>query len=277
MPTTTDIRRPDAHAALPVSPAGRPDRRVGEYRHLEPLFAELAALAADDPRRKRLRDDLVAQCMPLAQHVAQRFRGRGEPFDDLLQVARLGLLHAVDRFDASRGSPFIAFAVPTVMGEVRRYFRDNTWTMRIPRRVQEIHLRIGPAVERLTHSLRRAPTAGELAVELDVHPDDVAQALIAGNAYQPASLDAPTTGDGDDTVADMLGRPEPRYELVDEYLSIEPMIAQLPERERRVLELRFFGSQTQSAIAAQLGVSQMQISRILSATLDDLRRKARQQ
>jgi RNA polymerase sigma-B factor len=246
--------------------------RDDNYADLGPLFEELAALSESDPRREVLRERLIARCLPLADHIARKFSGRGEPFDDLTQVARVGLVHAVDRFDASRGSPFLSFAVPTIMGEVRRHFRDNTWAMRIPRGVKELHLRLGPAVDSLSQRLGRSPTAKELAAELDVDASEVTQALIAGNAYQPSSIDASTAGaESENTLADTLGEPEPRYDRVEEYLAIRPLIAQLPERERRVLTMRFFDSMTQTQIAKQLGISQMHVSRILAKTLAQLR------
>ncbi|MET7771934.1 RNA polymerase sigma factor SigF [Nocardia sp. NPDC005366] len=244
------------------------------YDNIEPLLEKVASLAADDPRRAVLRDEVIERCLPLAEHIARKFAGRGEMFDDLLQVARLGLVQAVDRFDVTRGSSFLAFAVPTVMGEVRRHFRDHTWAVRVPRRTKEIQLGIGPVVEMLSQRLGRGPRAREIAAELGVDLAEVTQALIAGNAYQAASIDTVT---GDDTEAsalpllDNLGVEEPSFHLIEDYLAVRPLIEALPERERRVLIMRFFESKTQSQIAESLGVSQMHISRILSGTLQSLR------
>lgn len=253
----------------------RESNREDRYDDLGPLLDQLAGLSESDTRRDGLREQIIARCLPLADHIARKFGGRGEPFDDLAQVARIGLVHAVDRFDATRGSPFLSFAVPTIMGEVRRHFRDNTWAMRVPRRVKEIHLRIGPTVDALSQRLGRSPTAKEIATALDVEPEDVAQALIASHAYQPASIDAVSSGSStDNTLLDTLGDSEPRYDRVEEYLAIQPLISDLPERERQVLILRFFESQTQTQIAQRLGISQMHVSRILSKTLTHLRKQA---
>src|SRR5690606_22631729 len=166
-------------------------RHPGEdsYDHIEPLLEKLAAIPGDDPRRAETRAEVVDRCLPLAEHIARKFAGRGEMFEDLLQVARVGLLHAIDRFDPARGSSFLSFAVPTIMGEVRRYFRDNTWSVRVPRRVKEIQLSIGPATDKLSQQLGRMPRARELADELGVDLVEVTQALIAGNAYQSSSID----------------------------------------------------------------------------------------
>lgn len=252
-----------------------PESHGDSYDNIEPLFDELAALTADDPARERVRDTILRRCLPLAEHIARKFAGRGESFEDLHQIARLGLVLAVDRFDPSRGYPFLGFAVPTIMGEVRRHFRDNTWAVRVPRRLKEIQLRIGPATETLSHRLGRMPTAQELAAELEVDREEITQAFIAGNAYQANSIDTAVRSDEDaQPVAETLGRIEPSYRLVEEVLSVRPLIAALPERERRVLRMRFFESKTQSQIAGQLGVSQMQVSRILAATLERLRKQA---
>ncbi|MFC9897938.1 RNA polymerase sigma factor SigF [Nocardia sp. NPDC127579] len=247
------------------------------YDDIEPLFEKVAALAPADPRREWLREQLIERCLPLAEHIARRFSGRGEVFDDLLQVARLGMVQAVDRFDVERGSSFLAFAVPTIMGEVRRHFRDNTWAVRVPRRVKEIQLALGPAVERMSQRLGRMPRARELAAELDVDLVEVTQALIAGNAYHSQSIDAVTGDDPDNAplpLLESLGADEPSYHLVEDNMAVKPLIEELPERERRVLIMRFFENKTQSQIAEVLGVSQMHVSRILSKTLSGLREQA---
>ena len=193
-------------------------------------------------------------------------------FERLAATEPGSVAHAVDRFDLSRGSNFLSFAVPTIMGEVRRYFRDNTWAMRVPRRVKETHLRIGAAVDQLSQRLGRSPTAKEIAAELDVDPDEVTQAVIAGNAYQPTSIDAASIGrDSDASLLDTLGEEESQFDRVEEYIAVRPLLAGLPERERRILTMRFFESMTQTQIASQLGISQMHVSRILAKTLARLR------
>ncbi|MET8425894.1 RNA polymerase sigma factor SigF [Nocardia sp. NPDC004860] len=250
-------------------------RSVSGYDDVTTLFAELAAAAPESGRRAALRTELINRCIPLADHIARKFSGRGEPFDDLTQVARVGLVHAVDRFDISRGSNFLSFAVPTIMGEVRRYFRDNTWAMRVPRRVKETHLRIGSAIDALSQQLGRSPTAKEIAAALEIDADEVTQAVIAGNAYQPSSIDAVSVGrDTEASLLDTLGEEESQFDRVEEYVAIRPLLAGLPERERRILTMRFFESMTQTQIAQQMGISQMHVSRILSKTLARLREQS---
>lgn len=248
---------------------------VSGYDDVAILFEQLAAAEPGSARREELRDRLISRCIPLADHIARKFSGRGEPFDDLTQVARVGLVHAVDRFDISRGSNFLSFAVPTIMGEVRRYFRDNTWAMRVPRRVKETHLRIGSAIDALSQSLGRSPTAKEIAAELEIDPDEVTQAVIAGNAYQPSSIDAVSVGrDTEASLLDTLGEEESQFDRVEEYVAIRPLLAGLPERERRILTMRFFESMTQTQIAQRMGISQMHVSRILAKTLARLREQS---
>ncbi|WP_169332345.1 SigB/SigF/SigG family RNA polymerase sigma factor [Nocardia brevicatena] len=252
-----------------------PSLPVAGYDDVTELFGRLAETEEGSADHSAVREELISRCIPLADHIARKFSGRGEPFDDLTQVARVGLVHAVDRFDVERGSNFLSFAVPTIMGEVRRYFRDNTWAMRVPRRVKETHLRIGAAVDALSQSLGRSPTAKEIAAELDVDPDEVTQAVIAGNAYQPTSIDAASVGrDTDASLLDTLGEEETQFDRVEEYVAIRPLLAGLPERERRILTMRFFESMTQTQIAQQMGISQMHVSRILTKTLARLREQS---
>ncbi|GAB2514950.1 SigB/SigF/SigG family RNA polymerase sigma factor [Nocardia heshunensis] len=247
------------------------------YDGIEPRFGELATLASDDPSRPALRNEILRLCMPLADHIARRFAGRGQELEDLQQVARLGLIQAVDRFDIDRGSTFLAFAVPTIMGEVRRHFRDHAWAVRVPRGLKEIHGQIGPATEALAQRLGRLPTAREIAAELQVDPSTVTQALVARNAFRAESLDRLTQAEEQSTpssVLDTLGAEEHCYRLTEDAMAVRPLIAQLPDRERRILVLRYFESRTQAQIAEYFGVSQMQISRILSRTLERLRDQA---
>lgn len=252
-----------------------PSLPVAGYDDVTELFGRLAESEEGSTDHSAVREELISRCIPLADHIARKFSGRGEPFDDLTQVARVGLVHAVDRFDVERGSNFLSFAVPTIMGEVRRYFRDNTWAMRVPRRVKETHLRIGAAVDALSQSLGRSPTAKEIAAELDVDPDEVTQAVIAGNAYQPTSIDAASVGrDTEASLLDTLGEEESQFDRVEEYVAIRPLLAGLPERERRILTMRFFESMTQTQIAQQMGISQMHVSRILTKTLARLREQS---
>ncbi|MFI7669509.1 RNA polymerase sigma factor SigF [Nocardia sp. NPDC049526] len=244
------------------------------YDDIEPWFEKLTALEPGDAHRQVVREEIVRRCLPLADHIARKFAGRGTEFDDLQQIARLGLVQAVDRFDVTRGSSFLSFAVPTVMGEVRRHFRDHTWALRVPRRAKELQALIRPTVETLAQRLSRMPTAREIAAELDLELGEVTQALVAANAYQTNSLDI-GVGDNDEgtrlSVIDTLGAVEPCYRLLEDAMSVRPLIAALPDLQRRVLIMRFFESKTQSQIAARLGVSQMQVSRILTKTLNTLR------
>ncbi|TLF79594.1 RNA polymerase sigma factor SigF [Nocardia cyriacigeorgica] len=269
--TPDDAEQPTDDAEETIETASQ----VSGYDDVAALFTRLAATESGTDAYTTLRDELINRCIPLADHIARKFSGRGEPFDDLTQVARVGLVHAVDRFDVERGSNFLSFAVPTIMGEVRRYFRDNTWAMRVPRRVKETHLRIGAAVDSLSQTLGRSPTAKEIAAELDVDPDEVTQAVIAGNAYQPTSIDAASAGrDTDASLLDTLGEEESQFDRVEEYVAIRPLLDGLPERERRILTMRFFESMTQTQIAQQMGISQMHVSRILAKTLARLREQS---
>jgi RNA polymerase sigma-B factor len=246
-----------------------------EYSHLAGLFEEMAALDEDDPRRAGLREKLVSGHAPLATHIASRFRHRGESADDLAQVAMLGLINAVDRFDPSRGNDFLAFAIPTVMGEVRRHFRDSGWSMRVPRRLKELHLTISHAANQLSQRMGKAPTAKELAQFLELDVNDVYEGLEAGQAYNTTSLyqvvtDTDTEAEGT-MLADTLGKEDPDLEGVENREALEPLLAQLPSREREILMLRFFGNMTQREIAQRVGISQMHVSRLLAETLENLR------
>lgn len=247
-------------------------RSTNEYGDVAEKFEAIAALAEDSPERRALRDALITRCLPLAEHIARRFEGRGESFDDLVQVARLGLVNAVDRFDVERGSDFVAFAVPTIMGEVRRHFRDAGWAVRVPRRMKELHLLLGKAVAELSQRLGRAPTVHELATELDLDPEDVAEGLLAGNAYQAVSVDGASTQRSEDTpLLESLGEYDTAMENVENHEALRPLLAALPERERTILMLRFFGNMTQTQIAARVGISQMHVSRLLTKILAELR------
>nr|WP_277952077.1 SigB/SigF/SigG family RNA polymerase sigma factor [Tomitella cavernea] len=224
------------------------------------------------------RDGVITRCLPLAEHIARRFHGRGEPFDDLLQVARLGLVNAIDRFDAEKGDNFVAFAVPTIMGEVRRHFRDTGWAMHVPRRAKELHLAISSASERLAQSLGRSPSASEIAEELGLSMREVTEGLIARSAYQPDSMDAPPSAGTDGiSLSDVVGDEDPELDNVEGYVAVKPYLDVLPPRERRILMLRFFGEMTQSQIAGRVGLSQMHVSRILARTLSQLREELREQ
>ncbi|MBU3065999.1 RNA polymerase sigma factor SigF [Nocardia sp. NEAU-G5] len=246
------------------------------YDNIEPWFDKLAGYSPEDPQREAARSEIIRLCLPLADHIARRFIGRGEGYDDLHQVARLGLVLAVDRYDVSRRTSFLSFAIPTMMGEVRRYFRDGTWATRVPRRLKELRMRLGPATERLAQKLQRMPTARELSTELDTDIIEITQAMVASNAYRSGSLDEVVADDDNDNcpAAAHLGVEEPCYELTEDAMAVRPLIAELPARERRILIMRFFESKTQTQIARAMNISQMQVSRILMQTLRQLRDEA---
>ena len=236
-----------------------PDER--EVEHEE--FAELRRNG--DPA---LRDRLVEQHLWLARHCARRFSGRGESSDDLVQVANLALVKAVDRFDPSFQVRFTTFAVPTIMGELRRHFRDKTWSMRVSRRLKDLHLELKAASEQLSHDLGRSPTVDELADALDCTPEDVLEALEAGAAYRATSL---TAGLGSEEGEEIVpGQEDSELEDTSVRVMLQDALSTLPERERRVIYLRFYLGLTQSEIADEIGVSQVHVSRILRATLAQL-------
>ena len=236
------------------------------------LFEQLAGLAADDQQRQRIRGELVELHLPLVEYLARRFRNRGEWLDDLTQVATIGLIKSIDRFDLSRGVEFSTYATPTIVGEIKRHFRDKGWAVRVPRRLQELKLALTKAVSDLAQRLGRAPTVGELAAHLQMSEEEVLEGLESANAYSTVSLDAPDSGDDDaPAVAESLGMPDDALEGVEYRESLKPLLEQLPPREKRILMLRFFGNMTQSQIATELGISQMHVSRLLARTLTQLR------
>jgi RNA polymerase sigma-B factor len=247
-------------------PDDAPDNRE-IARH---LFAELAQLPTDSAQWQDVRGRLVELHLPLVEYLARRFAGRGEPLDDLIQVGTIGLIKAVDRFDRERGVEFSTYATPTVVGEIKRHFRDKGWTVRVPRRLQELRAALSGATADLTQTLGRAPTVAELASHLKIGEEEVLEGLESANAYTAVSIEA-SDGEGGLSVADTLGDYDDALEGVEYRESIKPLLASLPPRERRILMLRFFGNQTQSQIAADLGISQMHVSRLLARTLAQLR------
>jgi RNA polymerase sigma-B factor len=269
-PETDVVADPVVAPPGPDAPPISDNRRRAE--RTAPLFAELATLEKGDPRRERLREILVEEHLPLVRHFARRFSNRGEPFDDLLQVGTLGLIAAIDRFDPTRGVEFLSFAVPTITGEIKRHFRDQGWSVRVPRRLQELHLSLNAAVGELAQKNGRAPTPSELADHLRIPRAEVLEGLAVANAYRSSSLDERLSGDDDSpTLAATLGEEDAALEGVEYRESLQPLLATIPARERRILILRFFGNMTQSQIAADIGISQMHVSRLLSQTLAKLR------
>jgi RNA polymerase sigma-B factor len=226
------------------------------------------------PEDDAARDELVVSFQPLAEYFARRFAGRGEPTEDLIQVANIGLLSAIDRFDRTREVRFATYAAATILGELKRHLRDKAWAIKVPRPLQELGLRMNRLIPQLSQERGRSPTIQELADRLEATAEDVLEAMDAAQAYSTASLDAPLGEEGNGLLESM-GEKDPSLELVEQWTEIAPAIKDLPDRERRVLYLRFFSEMTQSEIAEDLGVSQMHVSRILSLTLERLRAAAR--
>lgn len=225
------------------------------------------------PERDALRQELVKAWLPMAERLAGRFRNRGEALDDLRQVAALGLVKAVDRYDPERGSAFESYAVPTVTGEIKRHFRDHMWTLHVPRRVQDLRNRVRFARQDLVQTVPgRAPTLAEIAEKAQLSEEDTAAGLEALDSFTALSLDAELPGSEDGyALRDALGAPDPALDVVIDREAVKPRIAALPERERDILYMRFFGDMTQSRIAEQLGISQMHVSRLISRCCDRLR------
>jgi RNA polymerase sigma-B factor len=264
-------------AAARTSPrSARPPltaRQISTRELSHSLFSEL-----DDPntsahRRAACRDELVQLHLPLVDHCARRFMNRGEPLEDLVQVGTIGLIKSVDRFDTARGVEFSTYATPTILGEIKRYFRDKGWAIRVPRRLQELRMSIGSVTGEMSQDLGRSPTPREIAERLEVSVEEVLEGIESANAYATLSLDA---GDGGEdgqsnTMLDSLGMDDEGLANVDIRESIKPLIEQLQPREKRILLLRFFRGMTQSQIAEEIGVSQMHVSRLLNRTLAQLR------
>jgi RNA polymerase sigma-B factor len=246
--------------------------RDSDYAHLIPLFEKFVSLAPDDPARADLRNTLVTGYLPVVQHIARRFAGRGEPIDDLEQAGTVGLLNAVDRFEPDRGVDFLSYAVPTVTGEIRRHFRDRTWAMRVPRRLKDLQSAINGAVGPLSQELGRAPRPSEIAHRLGLSTDEVVEGLDAQQAYRSTSLDELVAG-ADTSLTDTLGEADAELEKVEYRQTLAPLLDELPERERKILVLRFFGNMTQTQIADRIGISQMHVSRLLAQTVATLRRR----
>ncbi len=267
-----DLDQSTSRDEVSPSPRDHKARRSDDYSHCRPLFDEMAALPLDHPERRRLRERLILEYLPVAEHIAVRFSGRGQPREDLVQVAGIGLMKAVDRFDPGMGGEFLAFAVPTVMGEVRRFFRDTGWAVHVPRGMQELRTRLSRGTTELTQTLGRAPTPTELAGHLDVDVDTVREGLLAANSYQTSSLDKPVNdGEGSAPLADVVGELDSRFELIEDRHTVVPLLKRLPDRDRAIVTMRFFDGLTQSQIAERLGISQMHVSRLLTKILQDLR------
>ncbi|MBB5937388.1 SigB/SigF/SigG family RNA polymerase sigma factor [Streptomyces zagrosensis] len=238
-----------------------------DFRRIEEL--------PDGPEKDELRQRVVCAWMPMAQRIAATYRNRGESGEDLEQVALLGLVKAVNRYDASRGSAFESYAVPTIVGEVKRHFRDHLWSLHVPRRVQELRQKVRVAVQELTRTPDgRRPSVEDIVQQTGLSPDEVRTGMGALDSFSALSLDAEMTGATDGySLADTLGEPEPDYDRIVDREAVKPKLEALPERERHILYLRFFCDMTQSRIADQLGMSQMHVSRLISRTCAQLGEK----
>jgi RNA polymerase sigma-B factor len=263
-----------------LSPPGQPITRQArdvarsrdEYQHLQPLLDLYTTMSPDDPNRLDLRDRLVAGYLPVARHIARRFAHRGEPLEDLEQVASLGLFNALERYEPERGDSFLGYAVPTITGEVRRHFRDRAWSMRVPRRLKDLHVAVNRSAVELSQQLNRAPRPSDIATRLRISTDEVLEALQVAHAYHAESLNEALSAEANDaTLQDMLGSSDAGIERFINSRALAPYLAALPPRECNILIMRFYGELTQSQIAARIGISQMQVSRLLARTLADLR------
>ncbi|WP_082624399.1 RNA polymerase sigma factor SigF [Nocardioides sp. Soil805] len=236
------------------------------------LFGQMRDEDGSTASRGSARDALVHLHLPLVEHCARRFRNRGEPHEDLVQVGTIGLIKAIDRFETDRGVEFSTYATPTIIGEIKRYFRDKGWAIRVPRRLQELRMQIGTATAELTQKLGRSPTPRELAEAIGCTVEEIIEGMESSNAYSTLSLDASdSSDDGPPSMLDTLGVDDEGLEHVEIRESIKPLLEGLGAREKRILLLRFFKNMTQSQIAEEIGVSQMHVSRLLTKTLAQLR------
>jgi RNA polymerase sigma-B factor len=258
MPETSSLTYPHPRPELAEDRAREDRRLLNRYRH----HGDIAA-----------RDELVNRFIPLARQLARRYQRQNEPLDDLVQVACIGLVKAIDRFDPERGTAFSSYAVPTILGELKRYFRDSAWAVHVPRGMQERVMQVNQVVSRLARDSGRSPTAAQVADEMGVPAEQVLEAMEAAIAYDAVSLEAPRAGEQreGDSYADTVGAEDERYELIEYSAAIAPTVSALPARDRLVLQLRFVDDLTQSEIAERIGVSQMHVSRLIRRALTRLR------
>ncbi|MFE6730316.1 RNA polymerase sigma factor SigF [Streptomyces californicus] len=237
------------------------------------LFERLETLDEGTHEYSYVRNTLVELNLALVKFAASRFRSRSEPMEDIVQVGTIGLIKAIDRFELSRGVEFPTFAMPTIIGEIKRFFRDTSWSVRVPRRLQELRLDLAKAGDELSQQLDRAPTVAELSERLGITPEEVVEGMTASNAYTASSLDAkPEDDEGEGALADRIGYEDNGLEGIEYVESLKPLIAALPARDRMILSLRFVSNMTQSEIGEELNISQMHVSRLLSRTLAKLRK-----
>lgn len=243
----------------------RSDRREVE----DALFAQLRDPDTEESTRGRIRDELVEMHLPLVRHIAKRYSDRGEPVDDVIQAGTIGLINAVDRFEPDQGVAFSTYAVPTIIGAIRRHFRDATWSVKVPRRLQELRGRIDTAHDQLAQEIGRSPTVTEIAQRADLDAQDVLDALELAHAREMRPLDPPSS-DGS-SIADRMGDLDASLADVEDRATVDRLLKTLPERERMIVAMRFFDGMSQTQIAEQIGVSQMHVSRLLSQSLSRLR------
>jgi RNA polymerase sigma-B factor len=250
---------------------------TSNYADVTEMFRHLKTLDDGSSAHRRQRAAICEHCLPLADHIAGRYRNRGESHEDLVQAARVGLVNALNRFDVDNGADFLSFAVPTMMGEVRRHFRDCGWAVKVPRNIKDIQLQVNRATGELAQRLGRAPTATEIAEHLGIDREQVVQAVIAGANYSTLSTDVPVRRDEDSgSLGENFGGEDAGFDKVLDMATVRPLIAALPERQRTVLTLRFFEHMTQSQIAERVGYSQMHVSRLLATALETLRSQVRE-
>jgi RNA polymerase sigma-B factor len=267
-PVTPAISYPRRRTTIASSRRSQP---VGAQANTEHVLRQRDGLPAGHPERGKLRAHAIEQNLPLANRLARRYAGRGELVDDLAQVAALALIKSVDSYDPSRDVPFAAYAVPTIIGALKRHFRDTAWAIRVPRPVQELAQAVPTATGQLGHQHGRSPTPTELADHLQVSVGQLWAAVDAWHAYRLTSLNAPpASGLGADRI-DRIGGTDPRYAQVDDTVTLRPLVAALPARQQRILTMRFYDHMTQTQIAAEIGLSQMHVSRLLKRTLAQLR------
>ena len=265
---------------ITTTPAAHRDAHPTTHHHRKPtvdptavdLLKTLAQLPPNHPHRTRVRDQAIQAWLPLGKHLAQRFHGRGEPLDDLTQIATVGLIKAIDRFDPEYGNDFAAYAVPTIVGEIKRHFRDRTWDIRVPRRLQELKLDINEATSTLAQRLGRSPTITDLAGYLQRSEDEILEGLEGARAYSAVSLQT-LVGNGEDgtELGDLFGVEDHELALAEFRASLGPALESLTPREQKIIILRFFGNLTQTQIAERVGISQMHVSRLLTKSLAALR------
>jgi RNA polymerase sigma-B factor len=269
-PLADRLADPAADTSAPAAAGRGTQGRWGD--EINETIGQMHSEPAGSPARAVLRDRVITLCLPFVERLARRFAGLGEASSDLGQVAALGLVKAVDRYDPQLAVDFAAYATPTVVGELKRHFRDRGWAVRVPRRLQELRIDINRARNDLTHELNRSPTVTDLARRLDIDEEQVIEAMTAAGAYRTTSLFTPVGGEDGSTLMDLLGDEDASIAAVEAHESLKPLLAALPDREKDILAMRFFGNLTQAQIAEKLGISQMHVSRLLARTLAQLRR-----